>query len=406
MRILHVIPSIAPAFGGPSKAVVEMARATIRFGAQAEIFTTNVDVSGSLDVPLCSSILRDGVKVTFFPVDFSNYYKVSLTLASAVRKAIPESDLVEIHSLYQFPSTAAAYYSRKFNVPYVIRPHGTLDPFLVRRRRVRKLLYDICVERRNLTRAARVQFTSEEEMELAGQTGIPMSSAVIPLGVDADPVTSPRPAQIFERWPELLGRKTLLFLGRINFKKGLDILAAAFGKLARERADVHLLIAGPDSDGYLRRVRAWFEREGVLDRVTFTGMLHGADKTLAFSAATAFVLPSYSENFGIAVVEAMAAGVPVVISKRVNIWREIVGGGAGLATELSADEFAAAMKIPLQSPELARRMGAAGRALYLREYTWDSAGAKLMDLYRTVIHEHRRDLAAISTERRSMEIGE
>lgn len=389
MRVLHVIPSVAPGFGGPSKAVVEMARAAIRRGVRAEIFTTNVDLRGSMEVPLCSPVQTEGVPVTYFPVDFSHYYKVSLTLASALRNAIPAQDLVEIHSLYQFPSTAAAHYSRRFGVPYLLGPHGALDPFLFRRHRPRKLVYELCAERHNLSAAARVHFTSQEEMELARRTGIRMKPAVVPLGVDADAPLSRDEDRICQRWPELRGRRTLLFLGRINFKKGLDILSSAFSQLARERTDLHLMIAGPDSAGYARRVRDWLRRAGVLDRVTFTGMLQGADKALAFSAATAFLLPSYTENFGIAVVEAMAASVPVIITRRVNIWREIVEAGAGMATEPRADEFSAAIRSLLDGPAAARAMGEAGRTLYLREYTWDTAGARLLDLYATVISEHR-----------------
>lgn len=374
-----------------------MARAAIRLGGEAQIYTTNADLEGSMDVPLCTPVLSNGVSITYFPIDCSHYYKMSFKLAFALKQDIPLATLVHIHSLYQFPCTAAAYYSRCFNVPYLVQPHGVLDPFLFRRRRLRKMFYELCAERRNLIRAARVQFTSQQEMTLAMRTGIPIRPAVVPLGVETDATAEGRAGCQFQRWPELRGRKVVLFLGRINFKKGLDILVAAFAKLTRERSDVHLLVAGPDSDGYERRVRRWCRREGVLDRVTFAGMLHGAEKARAFSAATAFALPSYTENFGIAVVEAMAAGIPVIISKRVNIWREIVDAGAGLATEPSADEFAAAMKVPLQCSEIARAMGAAGRALYLREYTWDSAGAKLMDLYRTVLREHPDRILPVTT---------
>jgi glycosyltransferase involved in cell wall biosynthesis len=390
MRVLHVIPSLAARDGGPPKAVIEMARASIQRGAEVEIYTTNVDARGVLDVPLGRPVETAGVRVTYYPVEFSRYYKVSVGLAGALRSKIPAVDLVDIHSLYQFPSTAAAYYARRFDVPYIIRPHGSLDPFLFRRRRARKLLYELCAERRNFRAAARIHFTSQEEMVLALKSGIPFEPAVVPLGVDLDWTASEAGAStVRTRWPELRGQRVLLFLGRINFKKGFDILVPAFGRLARERRDVHLMIAGPDSDGYGKRVREWLRADGILDRVTFTGMIQGADKALALSCASAFVLPSYTENFGIAVVEAMAAGLPVVISKRVNIWREIVAAGAGIATEPDVEEFTAALRTILDAPEMARRMGAAGRALYRREFTWESAGAKLIELYATVIGEHR-----------------
>jgi glycosyltransferase involved in cell wall biosynthesis len=389
MRILHVIPSVAPAFGGPSKAVIEMARAVNRRGADSEIYTTNVNLKGVLDVPLGTPVETGGVNITYFPIEASHHYKISLGLASALRSITAAVDLVDIHSLYQFPSTAAAYFARRFGVPYIIRPHGSLDPFLFRRHRLRKILYELGVERHNLAAAARIHFTSDEEMELARKSGIPFKPAVAPLGVDLDETTGDaRGGGLCTRWPELRGRRVLLFLGRINFKKGFDILVPAFARLARERGDVHLMIAGPDGDGYGRRVREWLRAEGALDRVTFTGMIEGSDKALALSAATAFVLPSYTENFGIAVVEAMAAGLPVIISNRVNIWREIVAAGAGIATEPNVEDFTAAIGKLLDSPDAAHRMGEAGRELYRRSFTWDSAGARLMDLYETVIREH------------------
>jgi glycosyltransferase involved in cell wall biosynthesis len=260
---------------------------------------------------------------------------------------------------------------------------------------LRKKLYELGVERHNLAVAARIHFTSEDEMELARKSGLPFRSAVVPLGVDRDETTGGTTSRgFFARWPELRGRRVLLYLGRINFKKGFDILVRAFGQLARERPDVHLMIAGPDSDGYERQVRGWLRAENVLDRVTLTGLIQGVDKALALAGATAFVLPSYTENFGIAVVEAMAAGLPVVISNRVNIWREIVAAGAGIATEPDVDEFTSAIRRVLDSPGAARRMGEAGRELYRRSFTWDSAGAKLMELYETIIREHRGQMRA------------
>jgi glycosyltransferase involved in cell wall biosynthesis len=366
-----------------------MAREAIRRGAEAEIYTTNADLKGTLDVPLRMPIETGGVNVTYFPVDASHYYKISLGLALALRSIIPTMDLVDIHSLYQFPSTAAAYYARRCGVPYIIRPHGSLDPYLFRRHRLRKKLYELGVERRNLAAAARIHFTSEEEMALACESGISFKPVVVPLGVDLDDTIVDTTGKGFRaRWPEVSGCKTLLFFGRINFKKGFEILVPAFARLARERRDVHLMIAGPDSNGFQRQVREWVSREGVPDRVTFTGMIEGSEKALALAGTTMFVLPSYGENFGIAVVEAMAAGLPVIISKRVNIWREIVAAGAGLATEPDVDEFTAAIRRVLDAPDAASRMGEAGRDLYQRSFTWESAGAKLMELYAKVIREN------------------
>jgi glycosyltransferase involved in cell wall biosynthesis len=384
MRILHVISSVAPRYGGPSKAVVEMCRELTRLGERAEIYTTNIDVDGCLDVPLERRIEADGVRITYFPVEALSLYKISRPLASALRSSIPDFDVVHVHSLYQFPSTVAAYYCRRYGVPYIVRPHGTLDPFLYRRHRMRKWLYETLWERRNLAGAAAVHFTAEEEMELAGSLGLRFRGVVVPLGVylEERPSSSYRPADF---WPETAGKKIILFLGRINFKKGLDILAQAFGAIARNRNDVHLLLAGPDSERYGSQVRHWLKEEGVLHKATFTGMLVGERKGVALVQSAMFVLPSYTENFGIAVVEAMAAGLPVVISNRVNIWREVSRGGAGIIVDPEAHATAGAMNMLLDDPATAARMGERGSRLAREHFTWDAAGAMLLDLYRRVV---------------------
>jgi glycosyltransferase involved in cell wall biosynthesis len=384
MRILHVISSVAPRYGGPSKAVVEMCRELARRGERAEIYTTNVDVDGCLDVPLERAVEADGVRITYFPIEALSLYKISRPLAGALRSSIPDFDVVHVHSLYQFPATVAAHYCRRYEVPYIVRPHGTLDPFLYRRHRMRKWLYEALWERRNLAAAAAVHFTAEEEMELASSLGLHFRGVVVPLGVDLE---EPPPSDCLMAcfWPETAGKKVILFLGRINFKKGLDVLARAFGAIARDRNDVHLLVAGPDSEGYGSQVRHWLREEGVLHKATFVGMLAGERKGVALTQSAIFVLPSYTENFGIAVVEAMAAGLPVVISNRVNIWREVSRGGAGIIVEPQARATADAMNLLLGDPAMAARMGVCGSRLAREHFTWESAGAKLVELYRQVV---------------------
>ncbi len=386
MRILHVISSVAPRYGGPSKAVVEMCRELAKRGERAEIYTTNIDVDGRLDVPLEKAVEADGVRITYFPVEALSLYKISRPLASALRSSIPDFDVVHVHSLYQFPATVAAYYCRRYGVPYIVRPHGTLDPFLYRRHRMRKWLCEALWERRNLAAAAAVHFTAEEEMELAGSLGLRFRGVVVPLGVylEKPPLSVCRLADF---WPETAGKKVILFLGRINFKKGLDILAQAFGAIARNRNDVHLLLAGPDSEGYGSQVRHWLKEEGVFNKASFAGMLVGERKSVALAESAMFVLPSYTENFGIAVVEAMAAGLPVVISNRINIWREVSRVGAGIIVDPEARAVGVAINLLLDDPATAAQMGNRGSRLAREHFTWDAAGAKLVDLYRQIVSQ-------------------
>lgn len=385
MRILHVIPSIAARDGGSSKAVIEMCHALNRRGHDAQIYTTNVDGAGRLDVQPSRAVEVHGAKVTCFPVNGGHYYKVSVAMAAQLRETVGRFDLVHAHALYQFPSTAAAHYSRKHGVPYVLQPHGSLDPFLYGRRAVRKRLYEAFIEQRNLAAAAAVLFTSAEEMSLAKSSGLSFRGAVVPLGVEIEEVSAPAENAADALWPELVGKKVVLFLSRINFKKGLDILARAFGEIHRARPDAHLVIAGPDGDGYAAQVRAWLAAERALDAATFTGMVLGQRKAALLSRADLFVLPSYSENFGIAVVEAMGVGLPVVISNRINIWREIAAAHAGLAVNPDADEVAKAILTLLDNPALAKSMGEHGRQSARDNYSWQAASDRLIDLYREVV---------------------
>jgi len=383
LRILHVIPSLAARDGGPPRAAVEMCQELLRRSEHAEIYTTNADGTGWLAVPLGTAVNVDGVRVTYFPVVGNNYYKVSPRLASALRSSVPSFDLVHIDSLYQFPSTIAAHYCRKYGVPYLVRPHGTLDPYLYRRHSLRKRLYESLFERRNLTAAAAVHFTSPEEMRLAESSGLRFRGLIAPLGVEFESAPADWEHIVCAKWPELAGKEVLLFLSRLNFKKGLDILAYAFGRMYRRRKDLQLVIAGPDNDGYGRSVRKWLSAEGCLSSVTFTGMVQGTIKASLLKRARLFVLPSYTENFGIAVVEAMAAGLPVVISTKVNIWRQVKEAGAGLVVDTDPSEVADAVMSLVANPPMARQLGCRGYRLARDHFSWEAAGEHLLELYRT-----------------------
>lgn len=384
MRILHVIPSLALRDGGPSKAVIEMCRELRRRGHRPRIYTTNTDGDGCLTAPLERVTEVGGVEVVYFPVNSGHYYKLSSSLGSALKDTVGRFDAVHVHALYQFPSTAAAYHCRRCGIPYIVQPHGSLDPYLYRRHPLRKRLYEAMIERRNLSRAAAVLFTSAEEMALARSLGLRFRGAVVPLGVETKETTIGARDTLDRLWPELKGRRVLLFLGRIHPVKGLDVLARGFGELHRARSDIHLVIAGPDSVGYAVQVREWLAKEEALEATTFTGMATGESKAALLRCADLFVLPSYTESFGIAAVEAMAAGLPVVISNRVKIWREVAAARAGLIVNPDAGELAKAALMLLGDPLLAREIGARGVRLTREQFSWSAAGDGLIRLYQEV----------------------
>jgi glycosyltransferase involved in cell wall biosynthesis len=358
-----------------------------RRGEEVAIYTTNIDGLDRLDVPFDRPLQIAGpVEVRYFRVTLPGLFGFSPDFARTLRDTITNYDIVHIHSLYRFTSTVAARCARHAGLPYIVRPHGTLDPFIYHRHRRMKSIYEALFERRNLESASAVHFTTAEEMTLAQRSGIDFNGRVVPLGVTIDTGCEERnAAELNRQWPQTYGKKTILYLGRLNFKKGLDILAKAFGIIARHRTDVHLLIAGPDDEGYGRQIVRWLSAEGVLNKCTFTGMLVGQGKMIAMRGADVFVLPSYSENFGIAVVEAMAMGLPVVISNRVNIWREIAEGKAGLVVNCYAPEVATTISSLLDNSALRAELSQAGRALVADRFSWAAAGQKTIDLYHEIL---------------------
>jgi glycosyltransferase involved in cell wall biosynthesis len=389
MKILHVIANLAPRYGGPSLACWQMARAVARLGHQVSIYTTNQDGPGELAVPVDRPVWRDGVEVRYFPIQTPRFWGTSLPLALALRRKVPASDLVHIHSLYLFHDLVAGHWCRRFKVPYLVRPHGTLDPFIYRRHRWRKRLMEHLFEHRNIRQAAALHFTTAAEAKLAAPFTFQTPGLVVPLGLNFEEfAVLPEPGKFRCRYPEIGDKHIILFFGRINFKKGLDLLAQAFGAVARRRQDVHLVIAGPDNEGWGARVRTWLSEQGVLDRTTFTGMLLGPEKLAVLRDASLFVLPSHSENFGLAVIEAMAAGLPVIISDQVNIWQEVQDGDAGRVIPVDSAALAAQILDLLDKPEAARRMGQQGRSLVQQRFQWNEIARTLAAAYERIIAIH------------------
>jgi glycosyltransferase involved in cell wall biosynthesis len=244
-------------------------------------------------------------------------------------------DVVIINGLWQFTSFGAWRALRKSDTPYIVFPHGMLDPWFKRHyplKHLKKWLYWPWGEYRVLRDARAVVFTCEEERVLARQSFwlYRVKERVVAYGT-ADPVLSDSQRDSFlSRFPSLRGTRYLLFLGRIHRKKGCDLLLKAFANVWGQESDLRLVIAGPDSTRWLPQLQRLASNLGISDRVVWTGALAGDMKWGAFQGAEAFVLPSHQENFGIAVAEALACGLPVLVSDKVNIWREIAGDGAGL----------------------------------------------------------------------------
>ncbi len=388
MKILHVIPTVSARYGGPSAVVRFLAREQAARGNRVTICTTNLDYPrGRLDVPTNEAVEEDRVATWYHRLDWEPYC-FSLSLAKWIHSNIGAYDVVHVHGLYRFPSAIACWYARRFGVAYILRPHGSLDPFLFKQSRYSvalKRVYEAIVEKGNLNAASALQFTSEDELARVKFLRLRAPAVVVPNGIQwADFDRLPKKG-VFRRMIGLPpGETMVLFLGRLNFKKGLDLLVPAFRGVLDAYPAARLVIVGPDNDGYAAKVREWCRKESVWDHVTFVDHVSSQTARSAYVDANVFVLPSYSENFGLTVVEAMACSCPVVVSKEVNIWREVEVARAGIAVDLNIESITKAVVALLSARQSAEEMGRNGRQMVQQEYDWKMIVDKLEKVYEEV----------------------
>jgi glycosyltransferase involved in cell wall biosynthesis len=335
MRYLHVISSMDPRGGGPAEGVRQLCLAGTRNGHDVEIATLDrPDAPWAGESP-CPMHLLGPTRL--------GTYRYAPRLRPWLRENLPRFDAVVVDGLWQYHGLATWRATRRTGTPYFVFTHGMLDPWFRREyplKHLKKWLYWPWSEYRLLRDARGVLFTCEEERLQARQSFslYKAREIVVAFGTPGPPADDPATQcrAFLTAFPQLYGRRFLLFLGRIHPKKGCDLLLEAFAQVAARDPGLTLVMAGPDPDNLRRDLLA---RAPTLDpaRVVWTGMLAGAAKWGAFRSAEAFILPSHQENFGIAVAEALACGTPVLISNKVNIWREIEAGGAGIVAPDTID---------------------------------------------------------------------
>lgn len=381
--MLHVIPGIAPQYGGPSTAIGPMCRALSRRpGFTVELATTDADGPGGSLPP---NKLPAGFVTHLFPRTFSEKWKYSGELGRWLHSRAGDYDILHVHALWSFASAAAGSAARRAKVPYVVRPAGMLSRYTWEHGGWKKRVYWRLIERRTVCGAVAIHATSSEEATDARVVRPNVEPHVIPNGVeDAAWDTPPDPDTLRRRCgPAAKDRPIILYLSRLHPKKGVvDLLLPAFAELS---ADAFLAIAGgadPHYVGYEGEIRAAVEKLGLGDRVILLGEVAPADRWAMFDGAAGFVLPSHSENFGIVVVEAMARGCPVVVTEAVNACEHVTTADAGWVVKRTPGDVAAGLAACLADPHAAGVAGARSREYTKTHLGWDAIAGRIERMYR------------------------
>jgi glycosyltransferase involved in cell wall biosynthesis len=289
-------------------------------------------------------------------------------------------DLIHSHGVWMFPNLYARQAATQLGIPLVVSPRGMLEQWSLDRSRIKKYIAWHLFERANLAAAKLLHATSEAEASSFRKIGLRQPIAIIPNGVDLPGSELSVGREVLEsRYPELIGRRWLLFLSRIHPKKGVAELLTAWRTVEGRFPDWQLIVAGPDLNGY--GITAREQARGIETRVTFTGMLTGHGKQSAFTNSELFILPTHSENFGMAVAEALASGLPAITTKGAP-WQELETHRCGWWIQLNETELVHSVETAMRSSsEDLREMGLRGRELMAKKYSWTRVGEQMAQAY-------------------------
>jgi len=386
MKVLHVIPAVAARYGGPSRAIFEMCRALQTCGVELLIAATDADGAGRLPVEPGKVIDYQGVPTVFFSRQWSEAFKYSRPLAQWMNANVAAFDVAHIHAVFSHACLAAARACRRNGVPYIVRPLGTLAPWSLRQKAFRKQVMWNAGVRKMLRAAAAIHYTTTEERRLVEES-LPLErGVVIPLPVDASESRPSDTAMPLYNLPVELGEHPyVLVLSRLHPKKGLESLIRAFARLIRQD-EFHgwrLALAGEGEPPYTASLRQLAHEAGSNGNVVFTGWLEGEAKTAALQNAALLALPSYQENFGLCVVEALACGVPVLVSPHVNLAAEISAAGVGWVAQADEVSLGNVLAEIIRNAKERSRRGDAGRD-FARRYLPDQVALELLKLYEAI----------------------
>jgi glycosyltransferase involved in cell wall biosynthesis len=397
MRVLHVSPSYYPAFkyGGPIRSVHLLNKMLAEKGLLVDVVTTNAGISSNRMTEWMNDCMRedgwcyfDELRVRYLSYFGYEHFNFSIPLYKEIKKIIKDYDLVHITAVWNFPVYAGASLCIKYKIPYIISTRGALhkEALSSRSNIIKKIYFKLFAEK-YLKKASGIHYTSIVEKEESESLIKNKNSFIVPNGIDLNRIENETKQESIREKAGIGGKKYLLILGRIHRIKGFDVLIPAVKNTFDEERELFLVIAGNDS-GYMEEIKKLADELKILNRIIFTGAVSGADKWSLYKNALMFILPSYSENFGMAAVEAMACGTPVVISDKVGIYREVEAAEAGIVTETSVDSFYNGIKKLLTYEGLRKRIAANGKKLAKEKYNIDTVADQMIEEYRRIIMDY------------------
>jgi glycosyltransferase involved in cell wall biosynthesis len=394
LKVLHIIPSVASVRGGTSQAVIEIVGALRSQGIDAEIATTNDNGKDLLDVPLyklTDQLAEYGnIPIRFFPrfspkINAVREFAFSRSLTTWLWQHINEYDLVHVHAIFSYASTIAMAIARIRKVPYLNMPHGLLCKWSLQQSKLRKQIYLNVIERSNLLHSQSLHFTTQQEQEEFNLLELNISSFILPLGVQISTLIPDAQAQLRSLLQIPDNFPILLFMSRIHPKKGLKYLIESLGKL--KEYNFALVIAGSGELDYVQQLEDLLITQGIRDRTHLVGFVEGETKNLYLQGADLFMLTSHSENFGIAAIEALAAGMPVLITDGVAIAPMVKEKAIGYVTKLEINAILTTLENFFQNFDNDLFSRQKTQQIITENYSWLSIIAQLVTIYQTIVNE-------------------
>jgi glycosyltransferase involved in cell wall biosynthesis len=389
VKILHLIPSVSPARGGTSRAILDMVFALRDCGIDAEIATTNDDGDNLLDVPLGKFTIYDRVPTYFFSrfspqLPALREFAFSGSFTTWLFQNINKYDLIHVHALFSYTSTVAMAIARLKGVPYITTPHGLLCKWSLQQSAQKKQGYLKLIERANLDRARAIHVTCEQERDDVLALNFKSPTFVLPLALTEIPAQIPNAANLLRQSLNLpADEPIILFLSRLHYKKGLDYLIPALGNLRNQRFT--LVIAGNGTPAYEAEVRELLVTSGIEDRTQMLGFVEGDRKDLLIQGSDLFALTSHSENFGISVLEALVVGTPVLVTPGVGLATVVRDNDIGYVANLDIEAITQALDRHLNDPDRAKAIGICARQFTIENYNWDKVAQDLVLVYQAIV---------------------